>query len=103
MFVQGSTIEEPSSWKVFRNLNNGKGKLKNNKEEEAIITSTCQFMKPLRHIPLRYALKDLIYFFGKYPKRFTNENWKIFFIWLQGFHGVRVHLPFMSICNNGLT
>jgi len=47
MSTQGSTIEEPSSWKVFKNLKNGKCKLKNNKEVEAIITSTYQFMKPL--------------------------------------------------------
>lgn len=57
MFTQGSAIEEPSSRKVFRNLKNGKGKLKNNKEVEVIITSTYQFMKPLPHIRLKYALK----------------------------------------------
>jgi hypothetical protein len=62
MSTQGSAIEEPSSSKVFRNLKNGKGNLKNNKELEAIITSTCQFMKPLPHIPLRYALRIQFFF-----------------------------------------
>lgn len=62
MFAQGLAIEEPSSWKVLRNLKNGKGKLKNYKEVEAIITSTWQFMKPLPHIPMTYALRIQSFF-----------------------------------------
>jgi hypothetical protein len=47
MSAQGSAIEELLLERFLGTLRMEKGKLKNNKEVEAIITSACQFMKPL--------------------------------------------------------